>query len=112
MLWKTCDHRPRVRSGARRSVERLVLRELSRVCAVPGPSPLTPRTLLADAGIDHVRLLDATCRIEGHYQMRFRDEWLREIRSVGDLIGCVVARMFDGLDAAVERARSGRVAPC
>lgn len=100
-----CAARPR--SAARRSVERLVLRELSRVRSLPGAVPLTPRTLLADAGIDRNRLLDAACRIEGHYQMRFREEWLREIRSVGDLVGCVIARMFDSLDAAVEGSRAG-----
>lgn len=99
--------RPRVRSTLRRSVERMVVRELSRVRSGRGPSPLTPRTLLADAGIDLGRLLDATCRIEGHYQMRFHDEWLRDVRTVGDLIGCVVARMFDGLDVAMERSRAG-----
>jgi hypothetical protein len=101
------NHAARPRSAARRSVERLVLRELSRVRSAPVAVPLTPRTLLADAGIDRNRLLDAACRIEGHYQMRFRDEWLREIRSVGDLIGCVIARMFDSLDAAVDCSRTG-----
>ncbi|MFM8577942.1 MAG: hypothetical protein ACKOCN_03970 [Planctomycetaceae bacterium] len=105
----------RVRSGSRRSVQRLVLREVSRVRSGSAPLPLTPRTLLIDAGIDQDGLLDVACRIAGHYQVRFRDEWLREMRTIGDLIACVITRMFDSLDAAVDgswECFGPRAVPC
>jgi 8-amino-7-oxononanoate synthase len=76
-----------------------VLEELSRVSAA-GPERLTPGCLLADMGIDEAAFLDAISRIEGRYEMRFRDEWLTDIRTCGDLVECIAVHMFDIVDRA------------
>ena len=57
---------------------------------------------LADCGIDASRFVDLVNRLEGRYQMRFREEWLRGIRTCGDLVACIAARMFDEADRAAD----------
>jgi 8-amino-7-oxononanoate synthase len=99
--------RSQPRSHARSAITRLVLEELSRVSAA-GPERLTPGCLLADRGIDEAAFLDAISRIEGRYEMRFRDEWLADIRTSDDLVECIAVHMFDIVDradAAVEGAQ-------
>jgi 8-amino-7-oxononanoate synthase len=91
--------RSQPRSHARPAITRLVLEELSRVSAA-GPERLTPGCLLADMGIDEAAFLDAISRIEGRYEMRFRDEWLTDIRTCGDLVECIAVHMFDIVDRA------------
>jgi 8-amino-7-oxononanoate synthase len=41
-------------------------------------------------------------RIEGRYQMRFRDEWLHGLRTCGDLVECIAVRMFDEADRTAD----------
>jgi 8-amino-7-oxononanoate synthase len=60
--------------------------------------------VLADAGIDEPRFLDAVTRIEGRYQMRFHPDWLRDIRTCDDLVDCIATRMFDAADRGGEAA--------
>jgi 8-amino-7-oxononanoate synthase len=91
---------------SRLAITRLVIEELERARPVASRSRLEPGAALADAGIDATRFLDAVVRIEGRYQMRFREEWLRDVRTGDDLIDCVERRMFDAADrAAAERAK-------
>ena len=78
---------------SRVAITRLVIEELERVRPVTSRSRLEPAAALADAGIDAARFLDAVARIEGRYQMRFRDEWLHDVRTCDDLIDCVERRM-------------------
>lgn len=87
---------------SRLAITRLVIEELERARPVASRSRLEPRATLADAGIDPARFLDAVVRIEGRYQMRFREEWLRDVRTCDDLIDCVERRMFDAADRAPE----------
>jgi len=90
---------------SRLAITRLVIEELERARPVASRTRLEPGAALADAGIDATRFLDAVVRIEGRYQMRFREEWLRDVRTGDDLIDCVERRMFDAADrAAAERA--------
>jgi 8-amino-7-oxononanoate synthase len=91
--------RSQPRSHARSAITRLVLEEFSRVSAA-GPERLTPGCLLADRGIDEAAFLDAISRIEGRYEMRFRDEWLADIRTPDDLVECIAVHMFDIVDRA------------
>jgi 8-amino-7-oxononanoate synthase len=91
--------RSQPRSHARSAITRLVLEELSRVSAA-GPDRLTPGCLLSDMGIDEAAFLDAISRIEGRYEMRFRDEWLADIRTPDDLVECIAVHMFDIVDRA------------
>ena len=74
------------KAHARPAITRLVLEELARVRPAGAVRTLTPGSSLAEAGIDASEFMDAVSRIEGRYGMRFRDEWLREIRTCGDLI--------------------------
>jgi 8-amino-7-oxononanoate synthase len=91
---------------SRLAITRLVIEELERARPVTSRSRLEPGAALADAGIDEARFLDAVARIEGRYQMRFRDEWLSDVRTGDDLIDCVERRMFDAADrAAVDRSK-------
>jgi len=87
---------------SRLAITRLVIEELERARPVASRSRLDPGAALADAGIDATRFLDAVVRIEGRYQMRFREEWLRDVRTCEDLIDCVERRMFDAADRAAE----------
>ncbi len=83
---------------SRAAIARLVLDELSRVQSPAQRGRLMPTTTLLEAGIDPLGFLDAVNRLEGRYQMRFRDEWLVGIRTCGDLIECIAEHMFDAAD--------------
>lgn len=85
------------KAASRLAITSLVLEEL----ALGQPAArrtLTPGMTLAEAGVGPIRFLDAINRIEGRYQMRFREEWLEGILTVGDLIECIAVRMFDSAD--------------
>ena len=86
------------KAHTRPAITRLVLEELARVRPAGAVRTLTPGSSLAEAGIDAPEFMDAVSRIEGRYGMRFRDEWLREIRTCGDLVECIAMHMFDRLD--------------
>ena len=92
------------RAHATESIERVVFEELARVIPAATIRILTPESSLAEGGVDAARFLDLISRIEGRYQMRFRDEWLHGIRTCRDLMDCIAARMFDEADRAVETA--------
>ncbi|MFM8805050.1 MAG: aminotransferase class I/II-fold pyridoxal phosphate-dependent enzyme, partial [Planctomycetia bacterium] len=72
---------------------------------------LVPESSLAGLCIDTARFLDIVTRIEGRYQMRFRDEWLHGIRTCGDLVECIASRMFDEADRALDGRESPRPGP-
>jgi 8-amino-7-oxononanoate synthase len=91
---------------SRLAITRLVIEELERARPVTSRSRLEPGAALEEAGIDAARFLDAVARIEGRYQMRFREEWLSDVRTGDDLIDCVERRMFDAADrSAAEQAK-------
>jgi 8-amino-7-oxononanoate synthase len=90
--------RVRPRAHSREAIERVVFEEVGRVSPTATIRTLVPESSLAGAGIDTARFLDVITRIEGRYQMRFRDEWLHGIRTCADLIECIAARMFDEAD--------------
>jgi len=96
--------RIRPRAHSREAIERVVFEELARVSPTATLRTLVPESSLAGAGIDTARFLDVITRIEGRYQMRFRDEWLHGIRTCADLVDCISIRMFDEAD------RTGEVA--
>jgi 8-amino-7-oxononanoate synthase len=101
--------RIRPRAHSREAIERIVFEELARVSPTTTLRTLVPESSLAGAGIDTARFLDVITRIEGRYQMRFRDEWLHGIRTCADLVDCIAVRMFDEADRAVEMIeRPGR----
>jgi 8-amino-7-oxononanoate synthase len=60
--------------------------------------PLSDRATLREAGLDEAAFLDAVARIEARYEMRFRDEWLSDIRTCGDLVECIATHMVDDGD--------------
>jgi 8-amino-7-oxononanoate synthase len=84
----------------RGAISRVVLETLEQV----RPAGLRPRlaatTVIADAGIDADRFLDAVGMLEGRYEMRFHASWLTGIRTCGDLIERVAEHMFDAADRA------------
>jgi len=86
------------RAHSRSAITRLVIDELARVRPRTARQPVTPGMTLVEAEVDPIGFLDAVSRIEGHYQMRFRDEWLAGIRTCGDLIECIADHMFDSAD--------------
>jgi 8-amino-7-oxononanoate synthase len=88
----------RLRGGGRAAIVRLVVAELDRV-RPRGPA-LAAHATLVEVGVDGQRFLDAVNRIEGQYEMRFRDEWLARIRTCGDLVDCIAAHMIDRADDA------------
>jgi len=96
--------RRRPRAHSRESIERVVFEELTRVSPAAAIRTPGPESLLADCGVDAASFLDLVSRIEGRYQMRFRDEWLHGIRTVQDLVDCIAVRMFDEADRSAETA--------
>jgi len=96
--------RSRPQASSREAIERVVFEELASVSPTATIRTLSPESSLAGNGIDTARFLDVVTRIEGRYQMRFRDEWLHGLRTCGDLVECIAVRMFDAAD---RRADSG-----
>jgi len=92
-----CDE-PFVRSRSRAAIARIVREELSRGRPDGGPGGFPENLSLREAGLDEADFLDAVTRIEGRYQMRFRDDWLRGIRTCGDLVDCIARHMVDDGD--------------
>ncbi|RLS35967.1 MAG: aminotransferase class I/II-fold pyridoxal phosphate-dependent enzyme [Planctomycetota bacterium] len=86
------------RSRSPTAIARVVLEELARVQPPGKRRVIADRSTLAEVGIDEADFLDAVNRIEGRYQMRFREEWLSEIVTCGDLMDCIARHMFDELD--------------
>jgi len=93
-------------AAARPAITRLVIEELCRVQPRGARQRVTPESSFVEAGIDAIGFMDAVNRIEGRYQMRFRDEWLEGVRTCGDLVDCIARHMFDSVDrtTGVERA--------
>ena len=101
-LLAVCERR-QPQSFSRRSIAKVVFEELARVQAMRSPLDpvsirLLPSSLLAEAGIKDTVFMDAVSRIEGRYQMRFRDEWLLDMQTCEDLIACIADHMFDTVD--------------
>ncbi|MFM7207068.1 MAG: aminotransferase class I/II-fold pyridoxal phosphate-dependent enzyme [Planctomycetaceae bacterium] len=82
----------------RAAIAEVVLETLEQV----RPAGLLPRlattTVIADAGIDADRFLDAVGVLEGRYEMRFHASWLTGIRTCGDLVERIAEHMFDAAD--------------
>jgi len=87
-----------VRSRSRTAITRVVREHLARVRGAGSTQPLSDRATLREAGVDDAAFLDAVTRIEGCYEMRFREEWLRDIRTCGDLVDCIARHMVDAGD--------------
>ena len=94
-------------ASSRSAITRLVIEELSRVQPPNSRHAITPRSGLAEAGIDAIGFMDAVNRIEARYQMRFRDEWLEGVRTCGDLVERIAAHMFDSADRESDARRVG-----
>lgn len=88
----------------REAIAAVVIGELERVMPPGTRRPLSVRSSLVAAGIDAGRLGDALARIEGRYGMRFREDWLAEVQTCGDLVDCVAERMFDAADRTFDAA--------
>ena len=93
-----------VRTRSRTAIMRIVLEELARVQSQGRRGPLSDRSTLSEAGIDESCFMDAVSRIEGRYEMRFRDDWLADIRTCGDLVDCIAAHMVDAGDPDISTA--------
>jgi 8-amino-7-oxononanoate synthase len=88
---------------SRPAIARLVLEELQRVVPPARWHLLSPQGPLTDAGIEGTVFFDAVSRLEARYQMRFHEDWLRDIRTRGDLVDCIAAHMFDAADRDASR---------
>lgn len=87
-----------VRSRSKTAITRLVLEELARGLPRGRRGSLSDRSTFADAGLDASAFLDVVARLEGRYEMRFHDEWLRGIETCGDLVDCIARHMVDAGD--------------
>lgn len=87
-----------VRSRSKTAITRLVIEELARFQPRGRRAGFSDRSTLADAGLDDAAFLDVVNRIEGRYEMRFRDDWLRGIQTCGDLVDCIARHMVDAGD--------------
>ena len=96
-----------IRNRSRAAIMRLVLEELARGQSPGRRGPLSDRSTFSEAGIDEDSFMDVVNRIEGRYEMRFRDDWLDEIRTCGDLVDCIAAHMVDEGDPDSSPADDG-----
>lgn len=74
---------------------------------------LTLETPLHELGVDSVSVMEAINRIEEHYGMRFREEWLYDLENCGDVVECIVAAMGQrepNLKSPARPAAAGREA--
>ena len=92
--------RERPNAHGRAAIAEVVLDALERVRPAGGRWRLATNSVIADAGIDSDRFLDAITQLEGRYQMRFHASWLTGIRTCGDLMQRVADHMFDAADRA------------
>ncbi len=83
---------------SREAIASVVMRELEQARDPGARALLTDGASLMDSGIDAIRIGDAIARIQGHYGMRFQEEWLVAVQTCGDLIDLVAERMFDAAD--------------
>jgi 8-amino-7-oxononanoate synthase len=88
------------RAYLRTVIAEVVYDELAGTAGCRGRERMHPRAVLADLGVDDAGFQDVVGRLEGRYQMRFHESWLRSIRTCGDLIDCIARRMFDAADRA------------
>jgi len=102
------------RASSRGSIERVVIEEVTRVSSLLADRPPSMASSLVAHGIDAALFLDIVTRIEGRYQMRFRDEWLHGIRTCQDLVDRIAVHMFDEADRREQSAAgsSGGFAEC
>ena len=103
--------RERPNAHGRGAIAEVVLEALERVRPAGGRQRLASHSLIADAGIDSDRFLDAINWLEGRYQMRFHASWLTGIRTCGDLMQRVADHMFDAADRATSRGVSAEPLP-
>jgi 8-amino-7-oxononanoate synthase len=101
--------RERPNAHGRAAIAEVVIDALERVRPAGGRR-LAANSVIADAGIDSDRFLDAVTRLEGRYQMRFHASWLTGIRTCGDLMQRVADHMFDAADRAGGAAGTARQA--
>jgi 8-amino-7-oxononanoate synthase len=94
--------RDRPAAHSRATISRVVIAALEQAMPASATGRLTSRSVLAEAGIDAERFLDAVNWIEGRYEMRFHDAWLAGIRTCDDLIDRVSDHMFDAADRTAE----------
>ncbi|MEI6636993.1 MAG: hypothetical protein WCO99_10550, partial [Planctomycetota bacterium] len=90
-------------AAGRTAISRVVLAALEQVRPA-GEMRLSADSVIADAGIDAERFLDAVSRLEGHYEMRFHESWLAGMRCCGDVVECIATNMFDAADRAAAPA--------
>jgi 8-amino-7-oxononanoate synthase len=100
--WRTGAH-------SRGAITRVVLEEVGRAAGAGGT--VSESAPLLASGVDAGLFLDVVARIEGRYEMRFREEWLRDIRTAADLVDCIARRMFDAADRSPAAAAVRPQAP-
>jgi len=91
-------------ASGRTAISRVVLAALEQVRPAGEMRRLSADSVIADAGIDAERFLDAVSRLEGHYEMRFHASWLTGMRCCGDVVECIAINMFDAADRAAAPA--------
>ena len=96
--------RERPNAHGRAAIAEVVFEALEHVRPAGRRPPLSTHSVIADAGIDTDRFLDAIHWLEGRYQMRFHASWLTGVRTCGDLMQRVADHMFDAADRAASRA--------
>ncbi|MFM8890165.1 MAG: hypothetical protein ACKOTB_00845, partial [Planctomycetia bacterium] len=97
---QTGGERSRPRAHAHDVIADVVFAEVASLSPAAATMGRGDERSLADCGIDASRFIDLVNRLEGRDQMRFREEWLRGIRTCGDLVACIATRMFDEADRA------------
>ena len=98
-------------AAGRTAISRVVLAALEQVRPAGEMRRLSADSVIADAGIDAERFLDAVSHLEGHYEMRFHASWLAGMRCCGDVVECIATNMFDAADRAAAPAAAEPLPP-
>lgn len=89
----------------REKVAQVVLSQVRAAMPQKPEGEISQDVPLAELGLDSLTQMDVVNRIEGALGIRFREEWLYDIDTGGDLIDCVVAVLSGKQPPAAEEHR-------
>ena len=73
----------------RTAIEETVLTEVRGVMPKDLVAKLSLDSSLYTLGLDSIAIMDVVNRIEKHFGMRFREEWLYDLETCADVVDCI-----------------------
>lgn len=80
-------------AGSRREITEAVLSEVRAVVSRDLAASLSADSSLFELGLDSIAFMDVVNRIEKHFGLRFREEWLYDLETCADVVSCIVRQV-------------------